>query len=111
VVCDERGPAGALIAQLKNAGIQVETVSAAEHAQACGVLVDAVDQQRARHLGTPELAAAIKGAAKRPLGDAWAWSRKSSTVDISPLVAVTLALWKFAASTQSVYEGRGIFVT
>jgi hypothetical protein len=44
-----------------------------------------------RHLGTPELAAAVAGAATRPLGDAWAWSRKSSAVDISPLVACTLA--------------------
>jgi hypothetical protein len=37
--------------------------------------------------------AAIQGAVKRSLGDAWAWSRKSSNVDISPLVASTLALW------------------
>jgi hypothetical protein len=27
------------------------------------------------------------------LSDAWAWSRKSSAVDISPLVSATLALW------------------
>ena len=35
---------------------------------------------------------AIRGAKSRPLGDQWAWSRKSSSVDISPLVAATLAL-------------------
>jgi hypothetical protein len=52
-----------------------------------------VEQERLRHLGTPEMAAAVGGAAKRPLGDAWAWSRKNSTVDITPLVASTLALW------------------
>ena len=38
----------------------------------------------------------MKGATKRPLGDAWAWSRKNSTVDISPLVAATLALWGYS---------------
>jgi hypothetical protein len=38
-------------------------------------------------------AAAPKGASTRPLGDAWAWSRRSSLVDVSPLVASTLALW------------------
>jgi hypothetical protein len=27
------------------------------------------------------------------LADAWAWSRKNSATDISPLVASTLALW------------------
>ena len=46
-----------------------------------------------RHLGGLELRQAVKGATKRPLGDAWAWSRRKSTVDISPLVAATLALW------------------
>jgi len=37
--------------------------------------------------------AALRGAQQRNLGDAWAWSRKSSAVDICPLVASTLALW------------------
>jgi hypothetical protein len=37
--------------------------------------------------------AAVRGAVTRPLGDSWVWSRKSSAVDISPLVAVTLAHW------------------
>jgi hypothetical protein len=68
-------------------------VSAQEHAKACGTFFDACEQQTLRHLGSSELTAAVKGAAKRPLGDAWAWSRKASSVDISPLVAVTLALW------------------
>lgn len=37
--------------------------------------------------------AALDGAVKRPLGEAWVWSRKSSAVDISPLVACTIAHW------------------
>jgi hypothetical protein len=36
--------------------------------------------------------AAIRIARTRPLGDAWAWSRKNSTGNISPLVSATLAL-------------------
>lgn len=96
VICDARGPAGSLMAELKAAGVQMKPLTANEHAQACGVLFDAVDQGGLRHLGTAELTAAIKGAVKRPLGDAWAWSRKSSSVDISPLVACTLALWGVA---------------
>jgi hypothetical protein len=61
------------------------------------------DSQSLRHLGTPELDAAVAGAITRPLGDAWAWSRKSSSVDISPLVASTMALWglKNARPTRS----------
>jgi hypothetical protein len=39
---------------------------------------------------------------KRRSGDAWAWSRKNSSIDISPLVAVTLALW--GVETQASYR-------
>jgi hypothetical protein len=69
------------------------------------VFFDSVDERTLRHLGTPELVNALRGAAKRPLGEAWAWSRKSSAVDISPLVTVTLALWKLraAGSGESVW--------
>lgn len=93
VVCDPAGPAGSLLSDLAARKVDVLVVNSKEHAQACGLLFDTVSQAGLRHLGTPELTAALDGAVKRPLGDAWAWSRKSSAVDISPLVAVTLALW------------------
>lgn len=93
VMADGTGPAGSLVHRCEDAGFGVETVSAAEHAKACGQLVDLVDQELLRHLGSDELASALRGAIRRPLGDAWAWSRKNSTTDISPLVAATLALW------------------
>lgn len=93
IVCDGASPAASLLAELARRKVEVEVVGAKEHAQACGLMFDACDQATLRHRGQPELTAAIKGATRRPLGDAWAWSRKSSGVDISPLVAVTLALW------------------
>jgi hypothetical protein len=110
VVLDAAGPAGSLVPDLEAAGVKVRAVTAKEHAQACGGIFDAIEQRAVRHLGTPELDAAVKGAAKRPLGDAWAWSRKSSGVDISPLVAITLAAWWLAAVSESVYESRGVLV-
>ena len=64
-----------------------------QYGEACGVFVDAVGEALFRHLGQDELIAAIRGAKARPLVDRWAWSRTKSTVDISPLVAATLALW------------------
>jgi hypothetical protein len=93
VMTDGAGPAGSLIYRCDEAGVAVETVTTGDHAKACGMLVDLVEQEELRHLGSGELASALRGATRRPLGDAWAWSRKSSTVDISPLVAATLALW------------------
>jgi hypothetical protein len=93
VVADERAPSGSLLDALYIAGVRVRKLNAAEHAQACGRLIDAVAEQTMRHPGGPVLWNAIRGAATRPLGDAWAWSRRSSTVDISPLTAMTFALW------------------
>jgi hypothetical protein len=93
VLFDQKSPAASLASQLKNAGVEATPVNSSEHAQACGVFYDAVEQKTVRHLGTSELVMALKGAAKRPLGDAWAWARKSSAVDISPLVAATIGLW------------------
>jgi hypothetical protein len=93
VICDASGPAGSLVPGLEQAGVPVICVTARQHAQACAMFFDAVDQAVFRHLDTQDLANALKGARKRPLGDAWAWNRKDSSVDISPLVALTLSLW------------------
>jgi phage terminase large subunit-like protein len=99
VWCDPAGPAGSLIPELTAQRLKRSfTVDAREMTQACGVFFDAVTQGRLRHLGTPELVTALDGASRRQLADSWAWSRKSSSVDISPLVAVTLALWGLGAA-------------
>jgi hypothetical protein len=104
VICDAAGPAASLLPKLQDLDVDVLTVSAQEHAQGCGLIYDAVAEKTLRHLDTPELSAALKGAVKRPLGDAWAWSRKSSSVDISPLVAVTLALWGTTTQQEDTKE-------
>ena len=98
IVCDGYGPVGSLLPALEEAGLTVTSINSTQHAQACGLFVDAVKQETLRHRADPDLWQAIKGSATRPLGDAWAWSRKNSSVNISPLVAATLALW--AASTS-----------
>lgn len=96
VVVDGAGTAGRWIAPLEAAGIEVVKPSAREAAQACGQFYDAATQGTLRHLDQPAVASALSGAQRRPLGDAWAWARKTSSVDISPLVAVTLAAWGHA---------------
>lgn len=107
VFCDGVGPASSLIPELEQRGVTVDTTNATGYGQACGSMFDLVEQERLRHLGSSELRAAVKGAAKRPLGDAWAWSRKSSSVDITPLVSATLALW--GAATTVVNSGEPVF--
>jgi len=97
VVCDASGPAASLLVELESLGLEVYAISAREHAAACGLFYDLVEQENLRHLGSPEMQQALKGAAKRSLGEAWAWSRRNSAVDISPLVASTLAVWASSA--------------
>jgi hypothetical protein len=94
IVFAAKSGAAALAPALEAAGVYADPVSSPEEAEACGLFFDAVDQGTLRHLGTSEMLTALKGAAQRHLGDAsWAWSRKSSAVDITPLVACTLAHW------------------
>jgi hypothetical protein len=88
----------------EQAGREVRRVNAGEHAQACGLLLELVGEATLRHLGSGELVAAIKGAATRTLGDGWVWSRRNSAVDISPLVAASLALWACAGMPAETDE-------
>jgi len=92
IVVDCHGPAASPVDDATNAGLLLKTVTIAEHAQSCGRFVDAVAARKFRHLWSQELSLAVRGARTRPLGDAWAWSRKNSGVNITPLVASTLAL-------------------
>lgn len=107
VVVDAGSPAGSLLADLQSARVDVVLTSTRDYAQACGGFFDAVDGGFVRHRGQAELDEAVLGAQRRPLGDAWAWARKASTsVDISPLVAVTLAHW----ATRSVQVSTPMIV-
>jgi len=101
VVCDGYGPVASLASKVEGEGVTVRLLNSGEHGQACGRVVDAIHEGTLRHLGQDELTNAVRGARARPLGDAWAWSRKNSQVDISPLVALTLA--HFSAS-ELIFE-------
>jgi hypothetical protein len=109
ILCDAVGPVASLIHACEEAGVHVTAVGASEHAKACGLLVDMVENEGLRHLGSSELTNALRGATKRRLGDAWAWSRRNSTVDISPLVAATLALWGSAIHGWGPLEDLHIY--
>ena len=89
---EKGGPAGSFVSLLTEAGVDVDEVSTADHARATGQFIDAVASGSLRHLGDPVLRSAIVGATLRHSGDADLWSRRSSKIDITPLVASTLAL-------------------
>ncbi|MGW4883372.1 terminase [Streptomyces murinus] len=82
----------------------IVTVTAREYAQACGRFYDAVVAGQLVHLGQSPMATALAGARKRDLGDAWAWSRRTPGIDITPLVAGTLAPWGLEAEVEETEE-------
>jgi hypothetical protein len=89
---DPAGPAGSLIPALVRAKAEPKMISGRGLAQSCGRLVDLVVEGKLRHLSQPSLNAAVAGAGRRRLGDAWAWQRREGA-DICPLVAATVGLW------------------
>jgi hypothetical protein len=98
VGCNGAGPAGSMVgpvlAAFKDAGLDIELtqMSAVEYKQACGGFYGDVVEGRLVHPpGQGPLDAAAADAGERPLGDAWAWDRRSASVPISPLVAPTIA--------------------
>lgn len=98
-IVDAGGPAASLVPDLERVGLSVHPASARELIDACGSLYDRVMEGKVRIRRHPKLDDAAAGAAKRSIGDAWAWTRKNATADVSPLVAVTLALWGTGEAT------------
>jgi phage terminase large subunit-like protein len=99
-------PAASFIPLLAEQGVPVEEVPPGDHARAVGQFLDAVENKQLAHPGGMTLRSALSGAVLRvSAGDASVWARKSSKVDISSLVAATVALGGVAAR-QSV----GLFV-
>jgi hypothetical protein len=103
IVIAPSGPANSLIAEAEAASLEILKPSVGEIAGASGAFYDAtganplVDEpSTVRHLGQGDLDVAVAGALKRDLGDRWLWVRKNVGVDLSPLPAVTLALWGHA---------------
>lgn len=108
VVIDPSSHAGALIEDVARAGVEVvPQFKARDAAMACGQFRDLVTACALAHLNQPMLNASLGGAATRPLADAAAWDRKNAAVDLSPLVACSLAAWgaaKFGQSRRPPYD-------
>jgi len=109
VVVDGMSPAASLIPDLEREKIHVTVTSARDMAQACGAVYDGAFGEWLHHIGQPQVNAALGAAGKRDIGDGgWGWSRKNSELDITALVACTLALWGSQAARQKVKRpGRG----
>jgi hypothetical protein len=103
IVADLSGPAGGVAVEAKALGVEVEAVPTQQYMGSCANLLNLATETRFRHRTEPVLDEALRGAVKKDVGDgAWKWSRNNSTVVISPLVAVTLALGAVEAVPAAV---------
>ena len=93
LVIDSAGPATSLIEPLRKREVLVTSTGVQAMKQACGQFYDYVMSGSLRHSNQPVLNTALGVARKRTLQDAWAWSRRDSDDDITPLVSATMALW------------------
>jgi hypothetical protein len=100
VALDPVGPVGSLVPELERAEIEPLLLGLKDMKAACGLLFDAVTKGQVRSVPEPVLDSAAGGAAKRQLEDAWAWRRRDSPVDISPLIAATVAHWAVSTAEE-----------
>jgi hypothetical protein len=101
------GPASSVVPELESLRVPVYKTNQTELGTACGMFYDAVMGMGLRHPNQPVLSAAVDAGRQRPLGDMWAWGRKLSESDITPVVAVTLALYGFVVAKPKKKTGRG----
>lgn len=92
VVYDE-GSAAAAVVDRCHPDIRRRALRFKDAAHAAQQLYDAVLHRSVVLVADPALDAAADGAARRDYGDQWVWSRRTSAGDITPLTAVTFALW------------------
>jgi len=108
-VTPDRSHAAIGVAGIRPDGLEVLKPTTRARAAADSGLYDAVAEQRLRYVPRPALDAAVAGAATRPLGDSWAWARKGLSVDICPLVAVSLARWGHATRAHKHNPGLSVY--
>lgn len=102
VVIDKSQQAGSFVDELEGPleKLKIEMLhpTLREYAQACGSFYSSIVPRKGNvpclvHVDQSVLTSAVAGAEKRDLSDMWAWNKRSASVDISPLVACTNAVW------------------
>ena len=91
------GPLGYLLLDLERAGVPIRPVTATEYQDAVSKMQTMVVNGQIAHQHDPRVDQAV-AAVQEPTLERPTWRRKDTAVDISPLVAVTVAAW--SASTN-----------
>lgn len=100
-VCADDGPAREVADTLRREHVHVRVANGREVADAWGFLMQAITHGTLTHDGTDALAVAAANVATRPRADGAAPSRRHSAGDVTPLVALMLAMWWWDHRPQS----------
>lgn len=101
VVLNPRSPAGSLLGEMYDAGIDVTPVKSTDIVQACSWLYGAClsDPPGLYHRGGTALTSSLAEARIRKTESAWTWQLQGEA-DMSPLMSLTLAVHGFATLGQ-----------
>lgn len=119
IVIDDGSPAKSIADDAAAAKLELTPITAREVAGAAGAFWDGIagrpakdpetgelgrDPRVVRHRDQAELTAAVAGAVKRPLSTQWAWDQLAASVDITPVIACSNALWGYRTSPVLNFE-------
>lgn len=107
VMIDGYSPAASMIPALKARRVKVLTGSAADMSKGCGLVASETTAATLTHGDQESVNAAREGARKRAIGTAggWGYDRSDPSVEIQPLVAVTLARTASAMTFKAKRSG------
>ena len=105
ILIDPKSPTSGVIDRLEQAGIPLVKISFPEFTTACVTFQDELNNERIRHLGQERLTAAISKVAIRTFGESWVFSARASEVDITPLLAVVVAMIGVRDTHSEVFAG------
>lgn len=100
-VADSRGPASVVTAELQRRGRVVRELDAGDVANAAEQLLAALLEDRITVRQSDVMDAAAAAAAKRQLLDRWAFTRRGSSGNVAPVVALSFAHSVALAATDS----------
>ena len=91
IYLDAIGPAQTVAQTLEDRAVPIVRADAAMVTTAAAGLYDDLRDDKFRHRAQPALDAAADGGVRRTMLDRWAFSRKHSAGNVSPLIAASLA--------------------
>lgn len=92
------GPLSYLIPELEREGVRVTSISSTQYTDAAARLRTAIIAGTITHPSDPRLDHAVEGVELRITGDRAAWQKRDATVDETPIVAASLALWQLTTA-------------